>query len=192
VSEPDDPHLLDGIFGTLLRPRATFAQLARLDSARHGAAAIALLGVAWALLCVLLYSSGRAPHAVLLPIPAGSYYLFQAAVTIPVLLALWWLFAELAGRLAGGVDPATRTALGFAYAVPMLAHVAVEGVGYLLFGFDTLAVIAAISLPAASLWVWALSAVALKERRGVGWGRAIAASFAGLLVQAALGSVVLR
>jgi len=192
VTEPEDHQLLDGIFGTLLRPRRTFGQLASVQSARHGAAAIALLGVAWGLLCALLWSSGRAPHAVLLPVPPHAYYLFQALITIPVLLALWWLFAALAGRLAGGVTPATRTALGFAYAVPMLAHVAVEGVGYLLLGFDALALIAAISLPAASLWVWALSAVALKELHGCGWGRAVGASFAGLLVQAALGSVVLR
>ena len=41
---------------------------------------------------------------------------------------------------------------------------------------------AAISLPLASLWVWALAALALRELHEASWPRAILASFAGLAV----------
>jgi hypothetical protein len=42
------------------------------------------------------------------------------------------------------------------------------------------------------LWVWALSAIALKIVHHASWPRAIGASFAGLFVQALAGSLVLR
>jgi len=193
VSEPADEHLLDTLFGTLIRPRKTFAEFAGQRSARPGATAIAVLGMFWGLFSFLLWSSGRSPHAVLLPVPPQHYYLFQGLVMLPLLTALWWLYSEVSHRLAGGTPEAgTRAALGFAYAVPMTVHIGVEMLAYLLLGFDELALVAMISLPLASLWVWALSSLALRELHHTPWPRAIAAAFAGLLVQAVSGSLILR
>ncbi len=189
----DDPALLETLVGTLTRPARTFAQLDELSSSRHGAAAMALLGMFWGLFSFLLWSSGREPHAVLLPIPAGEYYLVQGLAMLPLVTGLWWIFSEIAHRLAGpGPEAGTRAALGFAYAVPMLVHVAAELLVYLVAGFDRLAPIAMISLPLASLWVWGLAALALRVLHRASWPRALAASFAGLFVQAAAGALVLR
>ena len=193
MTEPADEHLLDTLFGTLLRPRRTFAALREQTSARSGASAIASLGMLWGLLCFLLWSSGRSPHAILLPIAPRHYYLLQGLIMLPVLTALWWLFSEVSHRLAGdGPEAGTRAALGFAYAVPMTLHVGVEMLAYLLLGFERLALVAMISLPLASLWVWGLSALALRELHRTTWPRAIGAAFAGLAVQAAAGSLLLR
>lgn len=190
---PDDPALLDTLIGTLTRPARTFVELAELRSSKHGAAAIALLGTFWGLLSFLLWSSGRAPHAIWVPVDPRHYYLLQGLAMLPLLTALWWIFSEIAHRLAGpGPEAGTRAALGFAYAVPMLAHVGAEMLVYLIAGWDRLALVAAISLPAASLWVWALAALALRVLHRASWPRAILASFVGLAVQAAAGALVLR
>ena len=194
MTDPDEPPgLAETLLGTLARPAATFRGLAGAR-ARDGAAAIALLGIFWGLFSFLLWSSGRSPHAVLLPIPLRDYYLVQGLVMLPVLTGLYWIYSELAYRLAGarGPEPGVRAALGYAYALPMLVHVGLESAVYLLVGFESLALVAALSLPLASLWVWALSARALRELSGASWPRAIGAAFAGLFVQAAAGALVLR
>lgn len=193
MTEPEDPALLDTLMGTLTRPARTFLGLAESRSSKHGAAAVALLGMFWGLLSFLLWSSGRPPHGIWLSVDPQQYYLWQGLLMLPVLTALWWIFSEIAHRLAGpGPEAGTRNALGFAYAVPMLVHVAVEMTVYLLVGWDRLPIAAAISLPAASLWVWALAALALRVLHRASWPRAIAASFLGLAVQAAAGALVLR
>ncbi|MCA9605962.1 MAG: hypothetical protein KC619_10230 [Myxococcales bacterium] len=192
-TEPDDPALLDTLLGTLTRPARTFLELAELRSSKHGAAAIALLGTFWGLLSFLLWSSGRPPHAIWLPVDPRQYYLWQGLLMLPLLTGLWWIFSEIAHRLAGpGPEAGTRNALGFAYAVPMLVHVAAEMIVYLVVGLDRLPLIAAISLPLASLWVWVLAALALRVLHRASWPRAFAASFVGLFVQAAAGALVLR
>ena len=179
---------------TLVRPARAFESLRDLERSSPGGAAMALLGMLWGLLCFLLWSSGRSPHAILLPIPPRDYYLWQGLLMLPIVTAQWWVFSEFAHRLARGEgsEAATRSALGYAYAAPMLVHVGVEMLVYLLVGFDALSLVARISLPVAALWVWVLSAIALKIVHRVGTGRAVLASFAGLLVQALAGALILR
>jgi hypothetical protein len=184
--------------GVLVRPARTLALLARNPSARSGASAIALLGISWTTLLMLLWTGGHAPSFVLLPIPRADYYLVQALTTLPILTGLWWLSSEIAHRIAraaGGTggEGGVRTALGFAYAAPMLvAHIVPELAAYLAGGFRTMALVGRASLPIAALWVWALSAAALRVAHGVRVSVAIAASFAGLFVQAMAGALVLR
>ena len=200
--EIDPPEGADGrlgehLLGTLLRPRATFEALGHEESARAGASAIAVLGIPWGILCVLLWSAGVAPPFVLLPIPGDLYYLVQALLTLPILTGLWWIFGEIAHRLcraAGGEgeEPGVRAALGFGYAAPMLLHVGTELGAFTLGGAAALRLVAPLSLPAASLLAWALCALALRVTHRVSVPVAIGASFVGLLVQATAGALVLR
>ena len=194
MTEDADRHLADTLLGVLVRPRATFAAMATQRSARPGASAIALLGMLWGLLCFLLWSGRHAPHAVFVPLPPQDYYLYQGLTMLPVLTALWWLFSEVAHRLAGGegTEAATRAALGFAYAVPMSVHVSAELIAYAVAGFDALGRTAMISMPLASLWVLGLSARALHVLHAISPRRAFWAAFAGLLVQALVGALILR
>ena len=46
--------------------------------------------------------------------------------------------------------------------------------------------------PAASLAVWVLSSLALRVAHRTSWSASVGAAFAGLLVQALLGALVLR
>lgn len=188
------PPLLRTLLGTLVRPQRTFESLATQTKSSPGAAAMALLGMLWGLLCFLLWSARIEAPAVLLPIPAREYYLWQGLLMLPIVTGLWWIFGEIAHRLAHGEgsEPATRTALGFAYALPMMVHVLVEILLYLISGHDALADVARVSLPLAAIWVWVLSALALRAVHRVSTGRAIFASFAGLLAQAVAGALVLR
>jgi hypothetical protein len=67
-----------------------------------------------------------------------------------------------------------------------------ELVGYVAGGFELMAMVGRVSLPLAALWVWALSAAALRVAHGVKLPVAIGASLAGLLLQAAAGGLVIR
>jgi hypothetical protein len=182
----------------LLRPASALPTLARDPSARSGASAVALLGIAWSALLILLWSGGHAPSFVLLPIAPESYYVLQALAMLPILTALWWIHSEIAHRLCraaggSGEEGGVRTALGFAYAAPMLvAHVLPELVAYVAGGFELMAAVGRVSLALAALWVWALSAAALRIAHGVRLPVAIGASLAGLLVQALAGGLVIR
>lgn len=196
--ERADLRLGANLVGALVTPRSTLRALSREASPRSGASAIALLGTFWSVLLVLLWNGGHAPSFVLVPVPQGLYYLAQALLMLPLLTALWWLFSEIAHRIcraAGGTgtEPGTRAALGFAYAAPMLAfHVLPELVAYLTGGFDAMATTGRVSLGVASLAVWALSAAALRIGHGVRVSIAVLASFAGLLVQALAGALLIR
>lgn len=194
MTYPHDHSLARTMLSTLVRPRRAFESLRTMDESGPGGAAIAVLGMLWGLLCFLLWSSGREPHAILLPIPPRDYYLAQGLLMLPIVTAQWWVFSEIAHRLARGEgsEAATRTALGFAYAAPMLVHVGVELLVYLLVGFDELSLVARFSLPIASLWVWALSAMALEIIHRVSRRRAVLASLAGLLVSGLAGALLLR
>ena len=193
-----DQRLAASFVEVLVRPGSALRTLARDPSARSGASAIALLGIAWSALLILLWSGGHAPSVVLLPIAPDSYYVVQALLMLPVLTGLWWIHAEVAHRLCraaggSGAEGGVRTALGFTYAAPMLvAHVLPELVAYVAGGFELMATVGRVSLPLAALWVWALSAAALRVAHGVKLPVAIGAALAGLLLQAAAGGLVIR
>lgn len=201
MSSPDDHadrRLGANLALVLIRPGSTLRALSRDSSARSGASAIAVLGIAWSALLVALWSGRHAPSVVLLPIPRDGYYAVQALLMLPVLTGLWWLHSEVAHRICAkargsGTEAGVRTALGFAYAAPMLfAHVIPELAAYLAGGFDVMAQVGRASLGLASLWVWALSAAALRIAHGVRLPVAIGAAFAGLFVQALAGGLVIR
>ena len=193
-----DQRLAASFVAVLLRPRSALSALTRDPSARSGASAIALLGIAWSALLILLWSGGHAPSFVLLPIAPESYYVLQALVMLPLLTGLWWIHSEVAHRLCraaggSGAEGGVRTALGFAYAAPMLvAHVLPELVAYAAGGWTLIAMVGRVSLPLASLWVWALSAAALRVAHRVSLPVAIGASLAGLVLQAIAGGLVIR
>lgn len=193
-----DQKLLVNLGLLLVRPRSTLRMLVRDSSARPGAAAIAVLALAWSGLLFALWQGGHAPSFTLLPIAGDNYYAVQAVLMMPLLTGLWWVHSTLAHRMclrAGGSGAASgvRTALGFAYAAPMLfTHVLPELIAYAFGGFALMAQVGRVSLGLASLWVWALSAGALRVAHGVSAPVAIGASFVGLLVQALLGSPFIR
>lgn len=186
------------VLGTLVRPGVTLRALAEQPTSRPGGSAVALLGVGWTLLLMALFVGGHAPSVVLLPLERESYYALQAFLMLPLLTGLWWLSSTIAHRLAlaaggTGTEGGARSALGFAYAAPMLAaHVLPELAAYGMAGFETMALVGRFSLALASLWVWALSAAALRVAHGVRLPVAIGASLAGLLAQAVVGGLVIR
>jgi hypothetical protein len=198
VDDLADRRLGAHFIGVLVRPRETLRLLADQPSARPGASAIGLLALFWSMFLLLLWSAGRSPSFVLVPIPRDIYYLVQGFAMMPVLTALFWLHSEIAHRICAaaggkGIETGVRSALGFAYAAPMLlAHVAPEAIAYLTGGFDVLAKVAPITMGIASLWVWALSSGALRIAHGVRWPIAVGAAFAGLLVQALAGALFIR
>ena len=85
-----------------------------------------------------------------------------------------------------------RLALGFAYAAPMTLHVVAELVAFMGWGMSGLRAVAVVTMPAAALGAWILSGIALHELHRVRGAVAAGAAFAGLLVQAAVGALVLR
>lgn len=199
VSAPDphDHRLAATFLGLFTRPRRTFAALAVLDTASPGASAVALLGIVWGMLCLLLWNGGHEPHFLLVPVPPGQWYLVQGLLSLPLLTALWWLFSEASHRLARaaggtGSEPGVRAALGFAYAGPMLLHIGAETMAFLAAGMPGLSATARISMPLAALGVWVLSSLALMETHRVRAPAAAGAAFVGLLVQALVGALVLR
>lgn len=199
MSEPDprDHRLAATFLGLLLAPRRTFAALAVLQSAGPGASAVALLGIVWGVLCLLLWNGGHEPHALWVPVPPSDWYLVQGLLSLPLLTGLWWLFSEVshrAARVMGGTghEPGVRAALGFAYASPMLLHILAETAAFLAGGMPALLITARFSLPAAALGVWGLSSLALAELHQLRGSRAIGAAWLGLLVQALVGALVLR
>src|SRR5688500_8327961 len=169
------------VLGILFWPARTLRALSKQTSSTPGASAVALLGIFWTILLILLWNGGERPSFVLLPIPRDSYYLIQGLVMTPLITALFWLHSEIAHRLATwrggkGTEPGARSALGFSYAAPMLfAHVLPELFAYLMGGFETMSLVGRFTLPIAALWVWALSTAALRVVHGVGIVTAILA-----------------
>lgn len=197
MSEPEEPELLETLLGTLARPRRTFESLRAAPSTRSGAAAVALSGIGWGALSLLLWIGRFPARAVWLPVDPTDWYLIQGVVMLPLLTVLWWVMATVACFVAarlGGAGPkrGTFAALGFAYALPLGLHVGAELTAYLLVGFEALGFVARISGPVAALWVWVLCALALKSLQGLSTPKAVLAAFAGLVAQLILGAPLLR
>jgi hypothetical protein len=193
-----DQQLAKHFVGMVLRPASTLRVLGAQTKARPGASAVALLGIFWTGLAVLLWIDHHEPAHVLVPIPRSWYYLCEGLVLTPLLTGLWWLSSELAHRICArakgeGSEAGTRAALGFAYAVPMLfAHVLPELVAYFVAGFGVLAIVNSITFGIAAIWVWALSAAALRVIHRVSVPIAIGASVVALMAQALVGALLIR
>ncbi|MGE0789059.1 MAG: YIP1 family protein [Sandaracinaceae bacterium] len=197
MNEASEPELVGAWLGALVRPRATFQELASAPSGRAGLGAVTLTGMSWGAFTLILWAAGREARFTLLPIDGHDYYLLQGVLMLPLLSGLYWVFATVAHRLAlrwggHGSEAGTRAALGFAYGVPLALHVAAELFAYLFVGPDAMSWVARVSMPLASIYALALSTLALIVVHGLPRGRAAAAALLGLLAQLALGALVLR
>lgn len=166
-------------------------------SLRRSAASVLVLGVTWAALLLVLAQGGHAPSFVLLPIAAERYYAFEAAVVVPTLFALWGLMSVTTHVVAralggGGTLRASAASMGTSWSLPMLGYVVVDAVLYMGGGFAALGLGVRFALPIAGVIALVLAGRALRTVHSVNDGRAYAAAFAGLFLQAIAGAPVLR
>jgi len=179
-------------------PRAGLALLARRGSPFPGLAPVLALGALYAAFSRLLHAGGHAPKVTLVPIPKEQYYLWQSLFIVPLFVALWLIYGLVAhalSRLAGGRASlgASLAVLGVAYAVPLAClFVIPDLIVYLAFGHAALAKAMRFYAPLAMIACVTLSALALMEAHQLSRPRAIAIALAGLVVQGALGGVLLR
>lgn len=164
----------------------------------NGALAVVTAGLVWAALCAVLAADGRAPTVALLPIPHDRYYAAQALFVVPVLLGQWWLASQVSWRIArrlGGTGSwaGTLGPMGWALALPLLVFFLLPDlVVYLAAGFEGLGRIVRFTAPTSLFGAVVLATRVMRRVHGLGWGRAWAAGFAGVLAQAVLGGVFLR
>lgn len=161
-------------------------------------AAVCVTGGAWAALCLLLWSGGHAPSATLVPLPAADYYLWQAVFVTPLLVVQWVLLsvtAHVVARALGGTGRLRTTTVGlaFTFALPLLAlFIVADLLTYLVAGFGALAVGSRIYGTATIVAVLLASSSLLRTVHRLSVPRATAAAFVGLVLQAAVGSPLLR
>lgn len=162
------------------------------------AASVAVAGGCWAVLCLLLARAGHAPSATLLPLPATSYYRWQAAFVVPLLLAQWLATAAIAHRLARALGGASRfaaiaSALGPALAAPLLVvFVIPDLVVFATAGFAALAILVRATGPLLLLTTVALVTIALRAATSLSRGRAAFAAVIAVLLPAAVAALLLR
>jgi hypothetical protein len=182
----------------VLLPRALIDRLARGRVLWPGVSIVLGAAALWALLCLLLAAGGHAPSVALVPIAREHYYLWQAGFVAPLLLAQWGLCSLVVARLAraqGGTaaDAATANAMAIALALPLVALFLVPDlIAYGAGGFAALGPLVRITAPLSFLVTLALATDAVRALHGLPVGKALLASAAGVLVQAALGGVLLR
>jgi hypothetical protein len=156
---------------------------------------ILVLSLGYAAFSLLLYRAGIAPKRVLLLDPS-SYYLVQALFILPLFCGLVSLFVGVTSRLAGGKQVPFEVALerlAPAYCWPLLGlFVLPDTAVFLVAGHAALAKAMRFYGPIAPLCVWAISALRAARLFEVSKGRAVAATFVGLLLQALLGGLLLR
>lgn len=179
-------------------PRAALASMARRGSPWAGLAPVLALGALYAGFSLLLHEGGHAPRVTLVPIPKERYYLWQALFIVPLFVLLWLIYGLVAhglARLAGGRGSlgASLAVLGAGYAVPLAClFVVPDLLVYLAFGHGALAPAMRVYAPLAMIGCVALSALGLMQAHRLGRGRAVAIALVGLVVQGALGGVLLR
>lgn len=175
-----------------------FEGVANRQRLRLAAASVVVAGAAWAFLCLVLARGGHAPTVTLLPIPAERYYLWQAALVVPVLLTQWLATAAITWRLArawGGTVSfvALASALGPALAGPLVVVLVVpDFVVHAAFGFEALGSLLRVTGPLLLVVTIGLAMVATRVAAGLSTGRALQAATLGVLLPAAASSVILR
>ncbi len=159
---------------------------------------IVALGLAYSAFCLMLWAAGHQPSRV--PFwfrPSGipeHYYLVQAVLLTPLFWGLWKLYSRVAGAVAktdalGEVQEAVGVALGGAL---LFGFVLPDAVVFAVWGFDRLPSAMPYYAPIAVLGVLLGSARGLRSALGLGWGRSLAASWAGFFVMALLAGLVIR
>jgi hypothetical protein len=176
--------------------------MARTDIARPLAAPL-VAGLAWAALCAWLHVDGHAPSAGAPGVPRSSHYLWQAVFVAPLVVALAAVFSAVATRVACGSrvafgrqerpGPTPRLALAAPYGLCLLfGFVLPDLIAYAASGFAALAVVLRVTGPVTAVALVASGATVLRWRHRVSLGRALGASVAGFVAQAALGAPLLR
>lgn len=166
---------------------------------KRGLLAVALQGTLSAAFLVWLALAGEAPSGPLvLPIPRPSYYAFEAAVVIPVRLAMAFAFAWSAHRVARSLGGRGTFAQTFdrgalALALPFVAlWLLPDVVLYATSGFDALGPALRFTAPATMLATLVLAVRGLRTVHELSYGRAIVATLVGSIAQALVGAPVLR
>lgn len=187
-------NLLGFVFGVATRPRATFGALEKLEVKAVGPKCAAILGSAWAAFLVVLATNGHEPSGPLvLPIARADYYAFEAALAVPVYVAMFFVYAGVlhgfsrkswlhAQSIAGGT---MLVSSGFAFLLPdVLVYVAA--------GFDAIGPAMRFYLPISALWALVLGFTGVKAAFGLTNGRAAIASFVAFFAQTAVSAPILR
>lgn len=128
-------------FGAVFVPGRTFRRL--MDDARpfgRGFRIVFLAGILCALTALALAASGAVPMApIFVPVRTENYYVWQAVLTVPLLLTLWILTSVVVHTLGrgdkrGGSLKKTLGLFGFAQAIPLLLVWAVQTIIAVFYG----------------------------------------------------------
>jgi len=112
--------------GTIIRPRATFRELALERPVGQGWSVVILLAVLYAAVTAINAANGVTPvNQPFLPISEESYYFWETFFGPPLFVGLWYLFAWLnlvIGRTLGGQGNfrGVLVPLAFALHIPMI------------------------------------------------------------------------
>lgn len=152
----------------------------------------ALAGLVWTLLCAVLWRDGHQPHAGPLGVQIQNWYLIQGVITPVLIPLLAWIHTETTARLipttTASVHQLTR-----AYAVALtVALLGPELLAYALGGFALLSAIAPVCGLLVVISAWASAAFVVRRQGDASWPTAITRVLPGLVLQAAVGAMVLR
>ena len=189
------------VLGTVFAPRRAFRRLT--EDARpfgRGLRIVLLTGVLCGITAMALAATGAVPMApILLPLAAENYYVWQAFLALPMLLAAW-VAASLAvhilgsGRKRGGSLKKTLGAFGFAQSMPVLLLWAVESLIAVFYGLgmEQQEMVDILSIPSAAqtvflaaigvalAWSFLLAVLAASVSARARWVRAL---FLGVLAE---------
>jgi hypothetical protein len=150
------------------------------------------VGLAWSGLCLALWHAGHMPAVDTGPLPQADWYAWQAALLPLLLPGLFAAHAGLTARLAGeGSDLWLPLAWVYGGAVALLL-VLPESLAFAVGGIEGLRAVAPVSGALLVLGAWAGTARVLRRARPLSFAAAVSRALPGLLLQAALGSIVLR
>lgn len=164
----------------------------------RGAFAVLSAGLSWAGFSAHLARAEIAPPIVFLPIDPGAYYAAQSVFVVPVLFALWIVFARVAlwiggDRASDGQKARIQDRLGALYGGSLaLFFVLPEWLAFGLGGLPALRLAARVSPPVVLGVLMVVGPRILVKDAGVSPFRGALAIGVGILAQALLGALFLR
>lgn len=186
---------VDDWLGTIFSPQETFAALSARPAPRRAGLAMGALGLLWMILFLWLGEDGRTPTFTRwLPFAAGDYYRVAAWYVLPLFIALWLIFAQIAHLLCGRAPfTTTLSVIGYAYAVPVtMLFVIPDIVVYAANGHTGMGQAIRITGPLAGTWTLVLASMALRVVHRVTRWQAIRAAVIAFVVQALPAAILLR
>lgn len=181
-------------------PGEAFERLGKDEAAgKLGRAAALMLGLSWAVFFGVLAFAGHAPsQAPAVPIAAEHYYVFEAAIAIPLYLVMWLALSSTllaVGRALGGqgTGGALRGVAGLCIMLPgLIAWFWPDVLVYAVWGFDAIAPAMRYYVPACVVWTFVLTTIGVRRVMGLSTARAALTAFAGALVYGLIGGPFLR